>query len=255
MILALDAPMVDLRVYQAAGQVVLTGGELYSAPVRPDFFFTYPPFAAVVFAPLGLLRVGPAQAGMVLLNCVLLLFAAWRSWRSIGVRAPWMLVPAVIASAGAAFLIEAVYTNFHDGQINLLLLALVLADMTGPKEGRLRGAGIGIAAGMKLTPLIFVILLVVLGRRRHAAGATAWAAGTALLLFVVLPGPSGRVLVFGRVRQDEPGLPRPDFTPQPVPARNAAQIRRTRTRGHLGVATPRGVGRDRRTRRRRDEDP
>jgi alpha-1,2-mannosyltransferase len=42
------------------------------------------------------------------------------------------------------------------GQINLILLALVVADLALPASCRLKGVGIGIAAGLKLTPLVFV---------------------------------------------------------------------------------------------------
>ncbi|PWW60356.1 glycosyltransferase 87 family protein [Actinokineospora spheciospongiae] len=196
-VLALDAPMVDLHVYRAAGEAVSAGRELYSEPVWRDFLFTYPPFAALVFVPLALVESGAVEVGAVVLNCALLVLVVERSWRSLGVRNPQRHVPAVIATAGAAFLIEAVHTNFHDGQINLLLLALVLTDLTGRQGGRLRGAGIGVAAGLKLTPLVFLVVLPVLGRRRHAVRAAAWAVGTALLGALVLPGPSSAYWLSG----------------------------------------------------------
>ena len=48
-----------------------------------------------------------------------------------------------------------------------MLLALVLVDL-GYDLGRWRGVAIGVAAGVKLTPLIFIPYLWLIGRRRAA---------------------------------------------------------------------------------------
>ena len=62
------------------------------------------------------------------------------------------------------------------GQINLILMAAIMWDLTQPdttKNGKYRwwkGVVTGIAAGIKLTPLIFVPYLLVTRKWREAAG-------------------------------------------------------------------------------------
>lgn len=139
MVLALDAEAVDLEVYRAGGEAALAGRDLYNAPVWYDFRFTYPPFAALVFTPLSLLSAATAKTLVVLLNTSLLVFIVARSWHSVGRPATRLLVPAVIAVSGTSFVLESVHSNFNDGQINLLLVALVLADLTGRTDHPARG--------------------------------------------------------------------------------------------------------------------
>ena len=58
------------------------------------------------------------------------------------------------------------------GQVNLVLLALILWDLSQPDTGKSRwwkGFGTGIAAGIKLTPLIFIPYLLVARKFRQAA--------------------------------------------------------------------------------------
>ena len=77
---------------------------------------------------------------------------------------------------------EPVQQTLALGQVNLLLMLLVVADLLtagaltpGGSKGRTRwwhGLGIGIAAGVKLTPLIFIPYLLLIRRYRQAATAT-----------------------------------------------------------------------------------
>ena len=68
---------------------------------------------------------------------------------------------------------------------------------------------IGLAAGLKLTPAIFVAYLLVTGRRRAAATAAAAFAGTVAAGFAVLPAELGLVLG-GPVRQPGTCQPGPE---------------------------------------------
>jgi alpha-1,2-mannosyltransferase len=86
--------------------------------------------------------------------------------------------------------LDPVRTTFYLGQINVVLLALVLADLTGRPESRLRGVGLGIAAALKLTPLLFVAYLLLTGRWRAAATAVATFAAAVGLGFLVDPADS-----------------------------------------------------------------
>ncbi|PPK69519.1 glycosyltransferase 87 family protein [Actinokineospora auranticolor] len=186
MVLAGFADAVDLAVYRAGGEVVLRGGDLYGNPVWQDLRFTYPPFSAIVFTPLALVPLTAAKVLVVAVNGALLLFAVHRACRAVRLRA-------VLPIAAVVLLTEAVHASVYVGQINLLLLALVLVDVTG----RGRGIGIGLAAGLKLTPLIFVGYLVAVRRFRDAAVAALVATSTVVAGFLVRPADSANYWLKG----------------------------------------------------------
>jgi alpha-1,2-mannosyltransferase len=96
--------------------------------------------------------------------------------RESGRPAPGWLVAAL---AAAAVPLEPVWQNLAFGQVNLLLMLAVLVDVVRP-DRRWSGLLLGVAAGLKLTPLVFVVLLLLV--RRPAA------AGRAVLAFAITVG-------------------------------------------------------------------
>ncbi|MEO5662115.1 MAG: glycosyltransferase 87 family protein [Nocardioides sp.] len=169
--------LLDLSVYRAGSQRLLDGASIYAQPYG-DLPFTYPPFAALVMVPLAVLPTVLAELALPLLSACALVFV----WHRCGVATRWVLL---VAPASA--LLEPVWMTQHFGQINLLLLALVLGDLVGPSS-RWRGVLAGVAAGIKLTPLIFLGHLVVT-RQWRAAGVMAASFGaTVLVPIVLLPG-------------------------------------------------------------------
>ena len=84
--------------------------------------------------------------------------------RSFGRPAPGWLVALLTLGALA---LEPVWQNLTFGHVNVLLMLAVLVDLLRP-ERRWSGVLVGIAAGVKLTPLVFVVLLVLVGRRAAA---------------------------------------------------------------------------------------
>jgi len=180
--------LFDLKIYIAAEKWWLSGHDLYDF-AQPDelqgkLSFTYPPFAALLFVPLGLL---PAPAGYVLLTlgtlaCVALttwwLTAAFPSrWYAYGLALPLIL------------LIEPIRATLSFGQINMLLVALILADLLValPQGRKWAGVGIGLAAAIKLTPALFIVYLLLSRRTRAALTATATAAGATLVAALIAP--------------------------------------------------------------------
>ena len=163
----------DLRVYHGAVDTwVHHGGRLYDYRVPGTAYgFTYPPFAAVAMLPMALLDLRVAIAVGLLLNlaalAVVVRLLTGRSWRRHG----WY---GCALGACALALFEPLRDTFSFGQVNLLLLALVLVDAWLLATGRERwaGAGIGLAAAVKLTPAIFIGLLLLARRGRAAAVAT-----------------------------------------------------------------------------------
>jgi alpha-1,2-mannosyltransferase len=76
------------------------------------------------------------------------------------------------------------------GQVNLLLMALVIGDLGQHDGRRLKGVAVGIAAGIKLVPLIFIPYLLLTRRFRAAVLAAGTFAATVVLGFLVVPGDS-----------------------------------------------------------------
>ncbi|MEU6551429.1 glycosyltransferase 87 family protein [Streptomyces sp. NPDC046915] len=181
----------DLRVYYGAVDGwVHHGGRIYDyrVPGTP-YGFTYPPFAALVMLPMALMPLRTAVAASLLLNlaalAVVLRILAGLAWRRHGWYG-WALAACLLA------LFEPLRDTFSFGQVNLLLLALVLADgrLLATGRGRWAGAGIGLAAAIKLTPAVFIGLLLIARRWRAAALATAVAAGATGLAAWADPGAS-----------------------------------------------------------------
>ncbi|MEV4331438.1 glycosyltransferase 87 family protein [Streptomyces sp. NPDC049597] len=171
----------DLGVYYGAVHHWTDGGALYDYLVPGTHYgFTYPPFAAVCMLPMTLTGWQSAVALSVLFNtaaaAVILHWTADPLVRREG-WTPWY----ALALAGCAFaLLEPVRDTVSFGQVNLLLLALVLADarlLAGGRAARYAGIGTGLAAAIKLTPAVFILHLLLTGRPRAAATATAVALG------------------------------------------------------------------------------
>jgi alpha-1,2-mannosyltransferase len=165
--------MIDLQVYRAGAEHLLAGRSLYAGGVLLDLPFVYPPFAAVVFVPmlvlpLAALKIVWTAAGLALLGVV-----GYRSLRRMGVPPGPVLGWSTVGVVALASWLDPVRTTLYLGQINIVVLALVLADGLGRPGSRWRGVGIGLAAALKLTPLLFVGYLLVLRRWRAAAIASA----------------------------------------------------------------------------------
>ncbi|MDX1885413.1 glycosyltransferase 87 family protein [Mycolicibacterium sp. 120270] len=86
--------------------------------------------------------------------------------------------------------LEPVRLTLQLGQINLVIMALVLTDLLAQPSRKWTGTGIGIAAGIKLTPALFVIFLIATGQRREAVVAGLTFLATVALGFVLLPADS-----------------------------------------------------------------
>jgi alpha-1,2-mannosyltransferase len=172
----------DLGVYQYGGRTVLDRLPLYAD--RPGQLpFTYPPAMALAFVPLALTPFPVAVAGWTLVSVVALV-ATLATFAHALRRS---LSPTALAGLAAlCLLMDPVRATLLLGQVNLALVALVSIDLL-LLRGRWSGVLVGIAAGVKLTPLIFVVLLVLVGRRAAAVRAVAAFAATVLAGVLVVP--------------------------------------------------------------------
>ena len=187
-----QAHFVDLHVYRMGGAAVLHGDRLYQ--LRFVWLpFTYPPFAAVAFAALAVVPWKVAVTVLTGASVVALPVALYLVLRLPGPareqtrERAWTLALAV---AAAAIWLEPARATLGYGQVDILLTAAVLYDLSLPDTARRKGVMIGLAAGLKLTPAIFAVYLLVTGRRRAAATTAAAFAGTVAAGFSVLPASS-----------------------------------------------------------------
>ncbi|KUL37188.1 transferase [Streptomyces sp. NRRL F-4489] len=188
---AVQLPMSDIEVYRAEGQAAATGGDLYGFTVTKWALpATYPPFAALLFIPTTWLSLTALKITCVLVNAAFLALLVHLSAKAAGLRRAAYSAPLVLAATALGLWLEPVFQTLVFGQINLALTCLVLWDLSRPDGARLKGFATGLAAGVKLTPAIFAVYLLITGRVRAAAGALAGFAVSVLVGALVLPGAS-----------------------------------------------------------------
>lgn len=142
---------VDLDVYVMGARTLLDGGDLYAVASSVDLRFTYSPFAAAMFVPLALLPVAVARLLLTVASLAALATVITVVSRRLGLR-PVAIAWIVVATAA----LEPMMRNLLLGQVNLILMALVVIDLL-VLPARWRGFLIGMAAGIKLTPAVFIV--------------------------------------------------------------------------------------------------
>ncbi len=194
----------DLLVYQHGGRTVLDGLHLLESddPVT-GLPFTYPPFAAVALVPLATLPAWLAAALWTGASVCALAAVVVVVRRALDRPTPGWLVALMTAGALA---LEPVWQNLTFGQVNVILMLAVLVDLVGPTR-RWSGVLVGIAAGVKLTPLVFVVLLLLVGRRTAAGRAALAFTATVAVGFLAAPSSSASYWADGLVDASRVGPP------------------------------------------------
>jgi alpha-1,2-mannosyltransferase len=181
----------DLKVYYGAINFwAHRHGEIYDY-LKPltKYGFTYPPFAALTMLPMTVLPwpvVIVISVAATTLVTVLIIYWFLRPVIEKYRWTPWFAV-AVAAVFAAVF--EPLRETVNFGQVNMLLVFLVVADLIvlvypGRRWG---GVGIGLATAIKLTPGVFILYLLLARRFRATGVAIGTAALTTVLAAVVAP--------------------------------------------------------------------
>ncbi|HYQ65555.1 glycosyltransferase 87 family protein [Actinophytocola sp.] len=186
---------VDSAVYRSGAVALLTGEPLYdhmSLSAEPPWArlpFTYPPTGALLFIPLALFATQISWGVLGALSVLALALVVRVAIQNVPSRPTWM-TPArtTVAVTVLALGLEPVWRTLLLGQINIILMALVVVDVLLLKRSRyLGGVLVGVAAVVKLTPLIFVPHLWLTGRRKDAVTAVATFGLLQLLIFAIIP--------------------------------------------------------------------
>ena len=180
---------IDTAVYRDGGIAVRNQpAMLYALGLGPAKLpFIYAPFAALLFAAGSGASFATWQVGLAVLTIGLLPVVAYLSLGLAGRPAGLARAAAAFAIAAVGLWLEPVAMTLFYGQINLVLLALVVGDLALPDRIKGKGIGIGLAAGIKLTPLIFIPYLLFTRRVRAAAVSALTFAVTVGLGFALLP--------------------------------------------------------------------
>ena len=180
---------IDTAVYRDGGIAVRNQpAMLYALKLGPARLpFTYPPFAALLLAAGSGASFAIWQVGLAVLTIGLLPVVAYLSLGLAGRPAGVARAAAAFAIAAVSLWLEPVAMTLFFGQINLVLLALVMGDLALPDRIKGKGIGIGLAAGIKLTPLIFIPYLLFTRRVKAAAISALTFAVTVGLGFALLP--------------------------------------------------------------------
>jgi hypothetical protein len=174
---------MDYPLWYVVGSRVWQGGPVYYIEPRLGLDFLYTPFAALALTI-------PAYFGRTAMVAILAVttLACW--WIAIGLSnrlagdtdrvSPWVATLPIVAT------LPFVYEQFHIGQPNLLLLALMLTGFFLLRRGREGLAGIPFATAAAIKAFPVMILPYLIWRRRWRA--TSIMLATMVLLLLVLPG-------------------------------------------------------------------
>ncbi|WP_211878427.1 glycosyltransferase 87 family protein [Pseudarthrobacter albicanus] len=201
---------VDFSVYWHGGKILNGAGpaasDLYGSSVAgaggPGLPFTYPPFAALLFSLLARL---PEKLALNLFNTAGAVVAVWVAVRAVrywNAKSDWRSAFRSTGARWAALLLVLAVLNLGPwretlafGQINILLMGLMAADLLArhPRWTRaLPGSGflVGVAAGIKLTPLVFGLYFLMRKDWRGLLNMGAGFASTVLTGFLLRPAES-----------------------------------------------------------------
>jgi alpha-1,2-mannosyltransferase len=184
---------LDIDVYRMGGRAWLDGTPLYADSTEfqtqagIDLPFTYPPLAAVAFAPFAWLPLPAASAAITLTTLVLLIVSTTIVLTRLRIGAVWhqraWLATALMAPA--VVFLEPMRANLEFGQINVVLMTLVIADCVPRRTPWPRGLLLGLAIAVKLTPAVFLLYFVLRRDVRTVLVTTASAVAATLLGFAL----------------------------------------------------------------------
>lgn len=177
---------IDVDVYRMGGRAWLDGKPLYAdgaifrTQAGLELPFTYPPLAAIGFSPLAVVPLPVASLAITAVTALLAGLSIWliltrldvgTGWGLAGpawARRAWLAAGIVAVSVPT---LEPIRANFSFGQINVVLMTLVIADCVPRTTKWPRGVLVGLAIALKLTPAVFLLYFVL----RRDVRATVWA--------------------------------------------------------------------------------
>src|SRR5215475_10305717 len=174
----------DYELWYATGRHVLAGGEIYFFRAG-KYDFMYPPPCALFLAGASLLGQGALIFFLVAINSAAWFYSAKLS--AILAKGdecttdPWFyLIPSLLV-------IVYIWSSYHLGQPNLVLLALILGAFVALRAKReiIAGVLIAVASAIKAFPVLAIVYLIYRGYWKAAASLGV----TLAFLLLILPAP------------------------------------------------------------------
>ncbi|MFT4110212.1 glycosyltransferase 87 family protein [Propionicimonas sp.] len=186
----------DLRVYRGAIAAALSDGGLYTFALPDDgwypAYFLYPPFAALLGALAMWIPLGAAATMWTLCQLGMSGVLVWLLARATGASGagPGREPLLVLCLAWILFVLtRPVIAGIGMGQVSLLITTLVAVDLLLLPR-RWKGVLIGIAAGIKLTPMLFAVHFLLTRQWRAARNSALSFLASVALGFVAFPAES-----------------------------------------------------------------
>jgi alpha-1,2-mannosyltransferase len=179
--------MIDLRVYQWGGRLAMTDPNVYHRKYQGFLYFTYTPMALTICMAASKLTLAAAKWLITIATVASVGLSAWLALGIGGYRRGAGRLGLALLVGALALWLEPVQQTLAFGQVNAVLMVLVLGDLALRDGSRMKGIGIGLAAGFKLVPAIFIAYLLVTRQLRAAAVAAVTFGATILYGFAVLP--------------------------------------------------------------------
>jgi alpha-1,2-mannosyltransferase len=180
----------DLKMYWSAAHAVRAGTPIYGVRWNDNLPFTSPPAMAIVMLPTTFFTHATLKTASLVFGVVGTFIALLCATRMLSHRGMAGRVGLAAGVTALALWTEPFQNNFLNGQINVILLLLILGDLAQSDRSRFKGAGVGVAAAMKLIPALFVVYLLLTRRLRAAATAVGAFAVLTAVGWIVEPGAS-----------------------------------------------------------------
>lgn len=188
----------DFTFYWTAARQLLDGGSIYSpaqlaGPYAPQgqLGFLYPPPLAAAVIPLAVLFPSDPKAAAwpwLVMGAAILVVSALRLWQAerLGERYPLLAGRGRWLLLAVAFAFPPVIGELVLGNVHLLLLGLLTLAWLGVRRGDRRGewiagVAVGVAAVVKVFPIVLLLWFLLTRRYRAAAGIFVGGAAFALL--------------------------------------------------------------------------
>ncbi|GAA2329631.1 hypothetical protein SVIO_025960 [Streptomyces violaceusniger] len=185
---AVDKPlwMADLRVYLGAAHNLTRGDDPWALNAQ-GWSYLYPPPTPWLFVPLT--KIGLNSAGLLytVVNVALLGYVVWAVLRRLMPGSPRRVLLLTVTALPVCSWFGPVADSLLLGNVDLLIMGLVIADFVQLRSTKAHGVLIGIAIALKLQSGLFVVFMLLDRRLRPALTATATFLSVSLASLAVQP--------------------------------------------------------------------
>jgi len=152
----------DLDVYLHAGRLMMEGADMYLVPTHGEKYYRYPPLLAFLVGPLARLPYQTALLVWLALSAVIMSAAGLVWFRTVtGMKFCRQRARIQWAVGGVALLVTLRYvlSHFNYGQVNLMVLALMVFGCALIFRGRTVSGGALIGISMVIKPFALPFLV------------------------------------------------------------------------------------------------